>query len=205
MVRERWEFVNRVAPKPRLPLRTDTRSRMPGVRTHASLAAILIVAAAARYWALTFCLPGQLCRPDEEAVASVAIGVLGRNFNPHFFDWPTLFMYETAASLVAIFKAGLFLGRFRGEHHFVGTLIADASPVFLTARVLSATAGVASVWVLFRVARHLFDEGTALVAALLLALAFLPARDSHFGVPDTTATLFVLVSFLFIVRFWESS
>ena len=77
--------------------------------------------------------------------------------------------------------------------------------VFLTARVLSATAGVASVWVLFRVARHLFDERTALIAASFLALAFLPVRDSHFGVPDTTATFFVLVSFLFIVRFWESS
>lgn len=175
------------------------------MRTHASLVAILIVAAAVRYWALAFCLPGQLCRPDEEAVVSVAIGVLGRNFNPHFFDWPTLFMYETAASLVPFFKAGVLLGWFRGEGHFIRTLMADASLVFLAARVLSATAGVASVWVLFRVARHLFGERTALIAALFLALAFLPVRDSHFGVPDTTATFFVLVSFLFIVRFWDSS
>jgi hypothetical protein len=175
------------------------------VRTHVSLVAILVVAAAVRYWALAFCLPGQLCRPDEEAVASVTIGVFGRNFNPHFFDWPTLFMYETAASLVPFFKAGVLLGWFRGERHFVQTLIADASPVFLTARLLSATAGVVSVFVLFRVARRLFGERTALVAALFLALAFLHVRDSHFGVPDTTATLFVLVAFLFIVRFWETS
>ena len=96
-------------------------------------------------------------------------------------------------------------GWFRGEHHFIQTLIADASPVFLTARLLSATAGVASVFVLFRVARRLFGERTALVAALFLALAFLHVRDSHFGVPDTMATLFVLVAFLFIVRFWETS
>ena len=113
-------------------------------------------------------------------------------------------MYETAAALVPFFKTGLYLGWFRGEYHFSQTIVTDASPVFLTARLLSATAGLASVWVLFRVARRLFGETTALIASLFLALAFLHVRDSHFGVTDVTATCLVLVSFLFIVRFSES-
>ncbi len=130
--------------------------------------------------------------------------MFGRDFNPRFFDWPALFMYETAAALVPFFKMGLYLGWFRGEYHFVQTIATDASPVYLTARLLSATAGLASVWVLFRVARRLFGETTALIASLFLALAFLHVRDSHFGVTDITATCLVLVSFLFIVRFSES-
>ena len=177
---------------------------MPAVRRHASLVAILIVSAAVRYWALAFCLPGQLCRPDEEAVVAVAIGIFGRNFNPGFFDWPTLFMYVTAASLVPFFKLGVFLGWFRGEPHFARTLMVDASPVFLAARMLSATAGVVSVWVLFRIGRQLFEERTAIIAAWFLALAFLHVRDSHFGVTDIPATCLVLVSFLFTLRFWHS-
>jgi 4-amino-4-deoxy-L-arabinose transferase-like glycosyltransferase len=175
------------------------------VRTRAPLVAILAVAAVVRYWAINFCLPGLLCRPDEEAVAGIATHFFTRDLNPHFFDWPTLFFYETAAGLVAYFKVGLLLGWFRGEYHFFQTIVADPSPVFLTARLLSATAGVASVWVLARVGRRLFGERTALIAALFLALAFLHVRDSHFGVTDVTATSLLLVSFLFIVRFSESS
>jgi len=175
------------------------------VRKHAPLAAVLVAAAVVRYWAIAFCLPGQLCRPDEEAVVNIATRMFGRDLNPRFFDWPALFMYETAAALVPFFKTGLYLGWFRGEYHFFQTIVTDASPVFLTARLLSATAGLASVWVLFRVARRLFGDRTALIASLFLALAFLHVRDSHFGVTDVTATCLVLVSFLFIVRFSESS
>ena len=113
-------------------------------------------------------------------------------------------MYVTAASLVPFFKLGVFLGWFRGEPHFVRTLMTDASPVFLAARMLSATAGVVSVWVLFRIAGNLFGKGTALVAAWFLALAFLHVRDSHFGVTDIPATCLVLVCFLFTLRFWKS-
>ena len=50
----------------------------------------------------------------------------------------------------------------------------------------------------------MFDESTALVAAAFLALAFLHARDSHFGVPDVPATCLILVCFLFLVRLADS-
>ena len=98
------------------------------MRKHAPLAAILAIAAAVRYWAIAFCLPSQQCRPDEEAVVAVAIGVFGRDFNPDFFDWPTLFMYLTAAFLVPYFKLGVLLAWFRGEPHFVGTLSISPLP-----------------------------------------------------------------------------
>jgi hypothetical protein len=60
------------------------------------------------------------------------------------------------------------------------------------------------VWILCRVARRVFDETTALVAMLFLALAFLHARDSHFGVTDVPATFLILVTFLWIVRLDET-
>jgi 4-amino-4-deoxy-L-arabinose transferase-like glycosyltransferase len=173
-------------------------------RRTAVITFIIATAALARFWALTFCLPGQLCRPDEEAVAGIAMQFFGRDFNPHFFDWPTLFMYATVLGLVAYFQAGHALGWFHGPYSFMARIVTDTTPVYLTARILSAAAGTASVWILYRIARRLFDETTALVAALFLALAFLHARDSHFGVTDVPATFFLLVAFLFVVRIRDS-
>ncbi|MEO8681386.1 MAG: glycosyltransferase family 39 protein [Vicinamibacterales bacterium] len=172
------------------------------MRRHAPIVFILAIAALARYWAIDFCLPSTLCRPDEEAVVAVATSFFNRHYNPHFFDWPSLFMYEVALGMVPLFKIGRWIGWYRSEAHYLQMMVLDPTAVYLTARVLSAAAGTASVWVLYRIARRLYGETTALVAALFLALAFLHVRDSHFGVTDITATFLVLVSFLFVIRYW---
>jgi 4-amino-4-deoxy-L-arabinose transferase-like glycosyltransferase len=175
------------------------------VRKHAPIVLILAIAALARFWAIDFGLPSPLCRPDEEAVVSIAVSAFSRHYNPNFFDWPTLFMYMVAISMVPLFKIGRWIGWFRSEFHFFQVITSSYTPVIVHARVVSAAMGVLSVWLLYRIARRLFDQTAALVAALFLALAFLHARDSHFGVTDVSATAFVLASFLFVVRFRESS
>lgn len=165
------------------------------------LAIILVVAAALRLWAIDFCLPSHYCRPDEEAVGAIALKVFARDFNPHWFDWPSLFLYLTALALVPVFKVGQLLGWYRGEYHFLQTVAADPTPVFLSARLLSAGAGVLSVWLLYRIARRWFPRAESLTAAAFLAGAFLHVRDSHFGVTDVTATALALASFACTVRF----
>ena len=177
---------------------------LSGVRGRVPIAIILLIASVARLWGLDFGLPSPYCRPDEEAVAAVSLSIFARNLNPHFFDWPTLFMYVVASCLLPYFQVGRYLGWFRGEGHFLQVNAADISTVFLIARTLSVISGVASVWLVYRVARRLFDETTAVVAAGFLALAFLHARDSHFGVTDVTASGLILVSFLYMVRFADS-
>jgi hypothetical protein len=169
--------------------------------TRAAVAGILLAAAIVRIFAIDFCLPSHYCRPDEEAVGSVVMRVLARDLNPHWFDWPSLFMYLTALSLVLIFKIGNVLGWYRGEYHFLQLLTADPAPVYLAARLLSAAAGVLTVWLLYRTARRWFGHLEALVAAAFLALAFLHVRDSHFGVTDVTATCLGMASFACTVRF----
>jgi Dolichyl-phosphate-mannose-protein mannosyltransferase len=171
------------------------------VRRHAPIVGILAVAALARYWAIDFCLPSLACRPDEDAVAAVSTHFFTRDFSPTFFDWPLLFMYEVTLALVPLFKIGRWIGWYRSEAHFLQMMVLDPTPVYLTARILSAAAGTASVWVLHCIARRLYGETAALITALFLALAFLHVRDSHFGVTDITATFFVLVASLFVIRY----
>jgi 4-amino-4-deoxy-L-arabinose transferase-like glycosyltransferase len=159
---------------------------------------ILALAALVRLWGIAFGLPHPLTRPDEEAIASVASRFFRGDLNPRFFNYPALFPLIVAACLAAGFR----LKRAAGWPGSAEDFLQAASPtgLHLTARFCSATAGVASVWVLQRAGQRLFDRESGLVAALFLSLAFLHVRDSHFGVTDVAATFFVVAAFLFTVR-----
>jgi hypothetical protein len=167
-----------------------------------ALVGILVLAALVRLVGISFGLPHPQVRPDEGTIGSIATGFYQGGLNPHFFNYPALFMVAVAACLALWLRLGSMLGFLRGR---------DAMNAMLTptnihgiARLLSATAGVATVWLVFRVAERLFDRTTAMVSAAFLALAFLHVRDSHFGVTDVAATFMAFAAFLFIVRLAES-
>jgi hypothetical protein len=166
--------------------------------------AVVIVAALLRVWGLDYGLPNTIARPDEEAVFSVALRFFGRDLNPAFFDWPSLFMYAVAAAFVVYFNIGRLVGWFGREASFIAAATTHPAPLFLIARALSAAAGVATVAVTFRVGVHLFDRTTGLVAALFLGVAALHVRESHFALTDVSATCLLMASFLHIVRYWRS-
>ncbi len=166
------------------------------------LAAILLIAAVIRFWALDFGLPHPAARPDEEAVSALAGGYLTGSLQQTIFTYPPLFMLIVAAAIWLIYRKGpALLARvnIRGA-----TTEPSMAATRMVARVLSATSGVLSVWVLFRIGQRLFGRTTGLVAAACLALAFLHVRDSHFGVTDIPMTFMVIVAFHGIVRLSQS-
>ena len=170
------------------------------MRIRLSLAAILLVAAVARFWAIDFCLPSLVCRPDEEAVAAITTQFFARDLNPHFFDWPPLFMYAATLALIPYAKYLKFTGVLRSEYRFLQAISSDPTPILMIARVLSALAGTASVAVVFKIGETIGGRLTGLVAALFLALSYLHVRDSHFGVTDVTATFVALIVVLMAMR-----
>lgn len=170
-------------------------------RIDVPLACVLLGAAALRGWGIGYGLPHTLTRPDEEAVFAVALRVFGGNFDPGFFDWPSLFMYAVAAAFVLYFNIGRIAGWFGREAAFVAAAIGNPAPLFLVARGISAAAGTATVATVFRIAGDLFDRSTAIVAAAFLAVAALHVRESHFALTDVAATWLLTLSFLFTVRY----
>jgi 4-amino-4-deoxy-L-arabinose transferase-like glycosyltransferase len=155
---------------------------------------VVIVACGAflRLWGLQFGLPHPLARPDEEVIVDAALGIL-RDPNPHFFDWPTLFVYLTGAAYAVLFAVERALGG-----AITGAAVAKAAfePVLhVIARALSVSAGIATIAVLCGAAREIFSRRVALLAAAFLAVAFLHVRDSHFGVTDVPATFFAVCAF----------
>ena len=182
--------VPRVNSAPAVPRRFDP-----------SLVLLLVCAAALRVWGIGYGLPHTLTRPDEEAVLGVALRIFGRNLNPGFFDWPSLFIYAVAAAYVVYFNVGRVVGWFGREASFIAAGTSHPAPLFLIARGVSAAAGTATVATVYRVGVQLFDRTTALVAAAFLVVAALHARESHFGLTDISATWLLMTSFLYTVTY----
>lgn len=150
------------------------------------LAATLAVAAVVRFRGIAFGLPHTECRPDERQLVNLATRIAAGDLNPHYFIWPSLQMYV----LAALYRTeSLF-------RYFAGTPDLSIPARYLTARALSAVLGTASVYLVWRIAKRLGHEATALVAAVLLAVAFLHVRDSHFGMMDVPMTFGVLTAIL---------
>lgn len=156
--------------------------------------AILAVAAAARVWGLAFGLPHSQARPDETQIIDVTLYFLRGNFKPAFYDYPWLYMWVLTGLYLGYYVWGVMTGGFHAVADLVASWPIDWAPFFLISRGLSAAAGVATVAVVYRLARKLWDEPTALVAALFMALAFIHARDSHFGTTDVAMTLLIVAS-----------
>jgi 4-amino-4-deoxy-L-arabinose transferase-like glycosyltransferase len=125
-----------------------------------------------------------MARPDEEAITSTAAQIVLHGSDPKFFDYPTAFMY-----LVAFVERSWPGG---------APVFDDTAPTMI-ARTISATLGTLSVPLLYFATRAKFSVSAGLMAAALLAAAFLHVRDSHFGVTDVPMTFMVLLAFTVIV------
>jgi 4-amino-4-deoxy-L-arabinose transferase-like glycosyltransferase len=149
------------------------------VRAALPMAAIVLMAAALRFYGLRFGLPHPQARPDETTALGHAEAILHGQLNPHFFNWPSVSLYLFGGVLAIARALGATLTRPRE---------------LLIARAVVALAGTATVPLAAAVARGVADRASGLVAALLLAIATLHVRESHFAMTDVVMTLLLLIS-----------
>jgi len=167
------------------------------------VAAIVALAALVRFWGLDFGLPHTETRPDESSIVAVAIRIAHGDLHPHFFNYPTLYMYVLAALYWGVYGLGRVGGWFESFEQFAHVWTSEAVGPYLVSRALSATAGTATVAALYLLGRRLFGRQTGVIAAVFLALAFLHVRDSHFGVTDVTMTLLVVCAVYWLVKAFQ--
>jgi Dolichyl-phosphate-mannose-protein mannosyltransferase len=72
----------------------------------------------------------------------------------------------------------------------------NPTTMLIVLRVLSAAAGVATIWLVYRLAERFFDRLTAITAAFFVAIAFLHVRDSHFGDAEVATTALIVAAVL---------
>jgi 4-amino-4-deoxy-L-arabinose transferase-like glycosyltransferase len=162
------------------------------------LAAILLLALVLRLDGIAWGLPHSLINVDEYVVVPKAFSVAQGNVNPQFFLYPSFFFYLLAALDLAAAPL-LWLTR-EGSPLATGTFVVDPYPYYLLGRLLSATFGVASVYVVYRIGRVAYGRPTGLLAALALAVLPLHVAYSHMAVTDVTATAIALAALWFVAE-----
>jgi 4-amino-4-deoxy-L-arabinose transferase-like glycosyltransferase len=129
----------------------------------AALGALLTVALGLRIVGLQYGLPiGTILNPDEQSIVPRAWRMVhGFGLDPHWFDYPTLVLYVQAP-----FQAW------------------DASPSFLTARIVIVLFGLAAVAAAWWLGRRAYDGVAGGVAAAVVAVQTTSVGYSHMAVTD---------------------
>ncbi|MDP2940702.1 MAG: glycosyltransferase family 39 protein [Candidatus Omnitrophota bacterium] len=160
---------------------------------------IILIAALARLWGINFGLPHTGCRPDESIITDIVYSPL-HSFHPGTFNYPSLYKYMVLCLYIFYFFIGIITGRYHSIVEFLTEYQMRPDNFYLINRFLSAFLGVISVFVLYKIARYVFDRKTAIISALFLGLAYLHVRDSHFGTVDVALSFFIICSLWFIVK-----
>ena len=169
-------------------LNPDT-TRRRGARS--ALWAVIFAGALLRIVPIWFGLPYLQARPDEETALGQALAVMGGDPNPHFFHWPSLTFYVFAGLFTAaswIRRAFSIAGPLSMEHYV------------LLARAFVALAGTLTLAVVYTIGRRMAGAAVGLLAALLLAVAILHVRESHFAMTDVLMTLLATASLAELLR-----
>lgn len=142
------------------------------------LAALLAGALALRLVGIRHGLPFAYNADENAHFVPRAIGMFGHGYNPGYFVNPPAYTYLLHAA---------FELRWTGRADVGEAFAADRGSVFTLARVLAALLGTAAVGLLAWAGRLLVGRGAGLVAAALLAVAFLPVHYSHLALNDAPA------------------
>jgi hypothetical protein len=172
-------------------------------RARGALFVIALAAALLRFWGLGYGLPHPAARPDEDLVVGKALKIsLGQMRDPRDFNYSHGVYYLHAAALAAYRGAGHVLGWYPDADSFLDDIALQHPALqYRICRTSSALMGVATVliagWAAWEGYRR---RSVALLAALLVAVNLLHARDSHFGTVDVPMTLFATLCLGFSLR-----
>lgn len=151
---------------------------------------VTAVALALRLFGVWFGWP-HVFHPDEARVVARAARLLQvGDPNPHFFTYPTLYLYSLSLVLAPISLL---------------TSYADQPALFhLAARCVNAVIGTVTVPLVYLLAYRVSGRTAAMVAAAALAVNPLHVEESHFATTDVPATLLFTAGLWHTVAAYES-
>ncbi|HEX6021250.1 MAG TPA: glycosyltransferase family 39 protein, partial [Solirubrobacter sp.] len=151
-----------------------TRERLPA----ALLALILLIAFGLRAWSLGHGLPYAYNLDERAHFVPHAVAMTSGDLNPGYFINPPALTYLLAAWLSLIHLGGV-------EQWFAD----DPGAVFLASRWISVAFGVGAVAATYAAGKAFFDRRAGLVAAAVMAVAFLPVFYSRLALNDGPGVL----------------
>ena len=155
------------------------------------LALVLVLAAGLRLPGLFQDLPFSFYGDELHFVErSMALGT--GDLNPHWFHKPAFLMYILTFFYGLHYVIGAWLGRFESVDAFGAYFLADQGNFILIGRVVVAAFAVATVYMVYKIGRRVFDkEVHGLTAALVLAVLPAAVAASQSVKADVPAGFFV--------------
>jgi hypothetical protein len=157
-----------------------------------ALAGVLLLAFGLRLWGIKHGLPFVYNVDEASNFVPTAVSYhFTDSYNPHYFINPPAFSYLLHVVLGMWFGGGWPLGAKEDVGHAFAT---DPTAVFAVSRATSAILGTGAVWFVYLTGKHLFDRRVGVLAAAVMAVAFLPVFYSHLALNDVPALLPLVVS-----------
>ncbi len=137
--------------------------------------ALLVSALGLRLWGVDHGLPYAYNTDENSHFVPHAIGIFGHAWNPEYFVNPPAYTYVLHVVFVVVFG---------GREGVSSSFAADPTAVWVVARAVTAVLGTLAVWLLYLTGSRLLDRRVGLLAAGLMAVAFLPVFYSHLALND---------------------
>src|SRR6201995_2891010 len=148
---------------------------MGGSLHRPALALLLLVSLLLRLWGIKQGLPYSYNSDEAQHFVPRAVAFFSHDFNPHYFLNPPAYSYL----LHIVFE--LWFGSSDKVSRAYAT---DPTSVFVLARLVAAVLGTISVWLTYLAGARFFNRNVGLLAAAILAFAFLPVFYSHLALND---------------------
>ncbi len=163
---------------------------------------LLLLAAALRFYGINWGLPQVY---EEATPLKTAWEMWGwgdhKSFdlNPHFFNYPSLFIYIQLLGQGLLFLGMRLFGLVDSTLDYRVLYVLQKTPFFLLGRSITALFGVATVWVTYILGRRISGKTMAITAALFLAINTLHISKSQAVEVDVPMTFFAILALFFIV------
>lgn len=152
--------------------------RLPPLAGPAAAAAIVAAALGLRLWGIHGGLPYTYNVDERAHYVPRAVALVGHSWLVHWLVNPPGYTYLLR----------LVLGvRFHAAPGVAGAFANHPATVYETGRLLAAVLGALSVWLVYLAGARLFGRAAGLVAAAVLAVAFLPVFYAHLALDDAPA------------------
>ncbi|GAK51911.1 hypothetical protein U14_03157 [Candidatus Moduliflexus flocculans] len=160
---------------------------------------LFFVAFGVRISGIGFGLPNLLCRPDEYHIIMIALKFFRGDLNPHFFNYPTFYMYF----IFLIYVGYVFIFWISGHSlsEFLVEIATSPANFFLFARGVSAFLGSLTIFPVYYITLDLTrSKQSARLSAAFMSLLYLHVRDAHFATTDVTMTCWIAWAVWFLLQ-----
>ncbi len=136
--------------------------------------------------------------PDEQNIIKSIANMKPEkfDFNPHFFEYPTLHIYLVAISLK--FLSLLKIITLKADLGFYFLNPEEIGKMYIAGRSLTLLLSIMGVFFLYKIGMKLYDKKTAFLSSLILAICPAYTLNSHYMSVDIPMVFWIITSIYFL-------